>query len=133
MNIVRHGIILNVENYDACVVFYRSVFDLPLMHQSTEGSFRLSCLEYGSCYLMIETGGTASPSGKSPSECPTKLRFNVADLKDSLVKLKSFGIDAEITKNDWGSTINIFDPDGNRIGIRDEVSFGGKTSASQAN
>lgn len=82
---------------------------------------------------MIETGGTASPSGKSPSECPTKLRFNVADLKDSLVKLKSFGIDAEITKNDWGSTINIFDPDGNRIGIRDEVSFGGKTSASQAN
>lgn len=123
MDTARHGIILNVENFEACVAFYRDVFDLPLMFEKTEGAFRLCCLEYGDGYLMIETGGVAHSPGKPVSECPTKLRFNVTDLDAAQLRLRQFNISAEIVTSDWGSTINICDPDGNRIGIRDEAGF----------
>ncbi len=93
------------------------------MFEKAEGTFKLSCFEFGSCYLMIETGGVAAAHGKSVAECPMKLRFNVSDINLALTKVRKFGIKAEISENDWGSTINIYDPDGNRIGIRDESSF----------
>jgi hypothetical protein len=53
----------------------------------------------------------------------TKLRFNVSNIEDALKTIRNYGIEADINKNKWGSTINIFDPDGNRIGIRDEATF----------
>ena len=123
MNISRTGVILNTGKYDECVNFYKKVFDLKTMFQQVDGDFRLTCLEFGTAYLMIETGGFASTVGKSVSQNATKLRFNVADINSALEKLTALGIDAEITRSDWGSTINLFDPDGNRIGIRDEAGF----------
>lgn len=123
MNISRTGVILNTEQYDECVDFYRKVFELKILFQQVNGDFRLTCLEFGAAYLMIETGGFASTGGKSVSQNATKLRFNVTDINIALKKLPVLGIDAEFTRNDWGSTINLFDPDGNRIGIRDEAGF----------
>lgn len=123
MNISRAGVILNTEKYDECVDFYKKVFDLKTLFRQVDGDFRLTCLELGSAYLMIETGGFASTQGKSVSQNATKLRFNVADINIALDILTAHGIGAEITHNDWGSTINLFDPDGNRIGIRDESGF----------
>lgn len=123
MEIQRTGIILNTEKYEACVAFYRDLFDLAVMFEKTEGDFRLTCLAFGSSYLMIETQGNAYPAGKSISENATKLRFNVADIDAALRKVKAYGLEAEIIESSWGSTINIFDPDGNRVGIRDEVGF----------
>ena len=32
-------------------------------------------------------------------------------------------IQADIQENSWGRTINISDPDGNRVGVRDEAGF----------
>lgn len=123
MNTQRYGIILNVEKYDECVAFYHDVLELKVMFSKVEGSFKLTCLEFGSGYLMIETEGFAEPNGKSIETCPSKLRFNVSDIKAALKRLKSFNISAEFIESEWGSTINIYDPDGNRIGIRDEISF----------
>lgn len=123
MEIQRTGIILNTENYDACVAFYRELFDLPLMFEKVDGDFRLTCLELGGCYLMIETQGWAKPTGKAVAENASKLRFNVADIELARQKIIAFGLEAEISENSWGSTINIVDPDGNRIGIRDELGF----------
>lgn len=123
MNIQRHGIILNVENFDACLHFYKTLFNLPVMFEKQEGDFRLCCLEFGSSYLMIETEGYAEPEGKSIATCPQKLRFNVSNIDTALKDVRAFGIDAEVSKTDWGSVINIHDPDGNRIGIRDEATF----------
>ena len=123
MEVQRTGIILNTENYAACVAFYRDLFDLPLMFEKVEGDFRLTCLEFGGSYLMIETGGKASAEGKSIAENATKIRFNVVNIESALSKVRAFGLDAEIVENSWGATINIFDPDGNRVGIRDEPGF----------
>lgn len=123
MQIVRTGIILNTEHYDDCLAFYRELFDLPILFQEQYGDFRLTCLEYNGAYLMLETDGYAKPEGKTIKQGATKLRFNVANLDDALQKIRDYGITAEINRHDWGSTIDIFDPDGNRVGIRDETSF----------
>jgi lactoylglutathione lyase len=123
VDILRNGIILNTEKYAECVSFYKDIFDLNIMFQKNDGDFSLTCFEFGGAYLMIETGGVAKGEGKSVAENSTKLRFNVADIDTAFEGLKSCGVEADIEKNDWGSTINIYDPDGNRIGIRDESTF----------
>ena len=123
MNIVRTGIILNTEKYDECVLFYKTLFELEILFQEQYGDFRLTCFEFSDSYLMVEIGGHAKAGSKSVKENSTKLRFNVSDINEALITIRDYGIDAEITKNHWGSTIDIFDPDGNRVGIRDEVTF----------
>ena len=52
-----------------------------------------------------------------------KLRINVADLDLALKTIRKVCPDAEIIEFSWGSTINIVDPDGNRVGVRDEATF----------
>jgi len=123
MDIQRTGVILNVEHFEDCVAFYRKAFDLPVLFEKTDGDFRLCCLAFGGAYLMIETEGTAKPEGKTIAENAAKLRFNVADMEAARDRLKGLGIDAEIERTDWGETMTIFDPDGNRVGIRDEAGF----------
>ena len=123
MNIQRYGIILNVEKYDECIEFYCAVFDLKVMFSKVEGDFKLTCLEFGSGYLMIETEGFSEPNGKSIKNCPSKLRFNVPDINEAFERVNGLGVPCKLIENEWGSTINIYDPDGNRIGIRDEPGF----------
>ncbi|WP_203140491.1 VOC family protein [Marinobacter mangrovi] len=124
MDIKQTGMILNTERFDACVAFYRDLFELPLQFEKQEGDFRLACLDFGGSYLMIETGGWAQPAGKPIEGGAVKLRFNVSDLDAALAKVRAYGIDARIESHPWGSTINLFDPDGNRVGIRDGGRFG---------
>lgn len=123
MKFVRTGIIINTEKYDECVAFYGDLFGLKRLFGERYGDFQLTCFEFDGSYLMVETDGYAKPAGKSVRENSTKLRFNVTDIDDALAAIRAHGIAAEVTRNDWGSTINIFDPDGNRVGIRDEATF----------
>ncbi len=123
MNIVQTGIIINVEKFDECVTFYKNLFGLKVLFEEQYGDFRLTCFEFDGSYLMVETDGFAKPEGKTLRENSTKLRFNVSNIKEALKTIDAYGIEAEIIENDWGSTINIYDPDGNRVGIRDEATF----------
>ena len=123
MKTVRTGVILNVEKFDECVSFYKDLFGLKVLFEEQYGEFRLTCFEFDGSYLMVETDGFAKPEGKSLKENSTKLRFNVSNIEGALKSIRAYGIEAEITKNDWGSTINIYDPDGNRVGVRDEETF----------
>lgn len=123
MKILRTGFILNTEKYEECVRFYQELFNLTVMYQEEDGIFKLTCFEFSGSYLMIETGGKANPIGKSISESAAKIRFNVSNIDDALEHIKAYGISAQVQRNNWGNTINIYDPDGNRIGIRDEETF----------
>ena len=123
MNIVRTGIILNVEKFDECVTFYKNLFGLKVLFEEQYGKFRLTCFEFDGSYLMVETDGFAKSEGKTLRENSTKLRFNVSNIEEALKTINAYGIEAEIIEIDWGSTINIYDPDGNRVGIRDEATF----------
>jgi lactoylglutathione lyase len=122
-NIARYGIILNTEKFEECVAFYRDLFGLRQLFENDEDGFKLTCFEYGDGYLMVEQGGKAIDGIKSPEEGSFKLRLNVKDLEDALAEIRAWGIQAAITENAWGRTINISDPDGNRVGVRDEAGF----------
>ncbi|RDH44753.1 VOC family protein [Zooshikella ganghwensis] len=123
MDIERYGIILNTENYDECVAFYRELFGLPLMFEKVDGDFRLTCLALGTAYLMIETEGVAKREGKSVEESATKLRLNVKDIQTALDNVRAYDANASIVEHAWGLVINIVDPDGNHVSIRDEAGF----------
>lgn len=123
MNIVRTGIIINTGKYEECISFYKNLFDLRVLYDEKYSDFQLTCFEFEGSYLMIETNGFARPEGKTINENPTKLRFNVSNIEDALEAIRNYGIKADIDKSNWGSTINLFDPDGNRVGIRDEATF----------
>ena len=45
--------ILNTQNYEACVAFYRDTLSLPVMFEKRDGDFQLTCLDFGGTYLMI--------------------------------------------------------------------------------
>ncbi|MDH3762113.1 MAG: glyoxalase/bleomycin resistance/dioxygenase family protein [Gammaproteobacteria bacterium] len=123
MQIARTGIILTTEGYDDCVAFYRDLFSLPLLFQQQQDDFRLGCLDCNGACPMIETGGHARPAGKTIAQNASKLSFNVTSLKVALQTIRNRGIAAEISVNDRGSTIDLFDADGNRAGIREKPGF----------
>ncbi len=125
MKIVHHGIILNVQAFDECVEFYKELFQLPELFSTVDYDFKLTCLKYGDSYLMIESEGAdiAYPQGKSVSQNPTKLRFNVLDIYKAHETIIAYGLRTEVMRNDWGSVININDPDGNPISIRDDKGY----------
>ena len=123
MDIKRYGVILNVHLFEECVNFYKSVFQLQEIFSKVDSEFRLTCLEFGSSYLMIETGGIASVEGKNVAQNPVKLRFNVSDIHQACEILNRKGVQAAVIETEWGSVININDPDGNPISIRDDAGF----------
>lgn len=49
MKISKIGVILNTENYRACVEFYRDVLGLPVLFANDEPSEQLTCLDMGGC------------------------------------------------------------------------------------
>jgi lactoylglutathione lyase len=129
MDAARYGMILNTENHEDCVAFYRDVLGLPILFSRVEGKgAELTCFEIGGNYLMVETGGVAVPEGKSFSQGCFKLRINVDDLEKTKEHLEKCGVNYHFRQESWGTTIDTFDPDGNRIGIRDERTFRGQIS-----
>ena len=125
MNIDRFGIILNVENFDECVSFYKSLFGLRELFNKADGDFRLTCLEYGTGYLMIETGGVASEHEKTSLQTSTVLRFHVEDTQKILHIVRQYDHSARRLSTDWGNIIRCIDPDGNPISIRESIGFEG--------
>lgn len=123
MDIDKYGVILNVSNFDDCVHFYKSLFKLKEIYSKVDGNFKLICLEFGTGYLMIETGGIASSSEKNFSQNPVILRFNVNDIESAYSTVLSHDKNARLLEQDWGTIIRCTDPDGNPISIRDAAGF----------
>ena len=86
MDLKRSGVIVFTEQYEVCVDFYRRILELPELFSLDNEHSTLTCLDMGGSYLMIETGGTAMPGGRSIKQCPVKLRFNVPDV-DSAARI----------------------------------------------
>lgn len=114
MNVAQYGIILFVEKYEECVVFYRDVVSLEVAY--TKDS--LTSFVFGSAYLMVEQGGSSSTQEKGRTENPTVLRFNVTDLEATVADLKAKGVPVESRSFDWGRIGVFTDPDGNRCELK---------------
>ena len=124
MKFSRSGIILFTSDYLACVAFYRDTLGLPVMFALDNEHSHLTCLDMGGSYLMIETGGTANPIGKSLAENPVWLRFNVEGVEETAKHLAAKGVAVRVRKEVWGTLADFQDPDGNRCSLRDEATFG---------
>ena len=111
--LLQTGLVLFVENYDACVAFCRNVLELPLIKDQGD----IIILGFGAGYLMIEPGGTAG-AHKSRAENPAILRFNVADVDAVARKLRAHGVAVDVQTNPWGITGLFLDPDGNPCQLR---------------
>lgn len=127
MDYREFGLILFVEKYEECIIFYRDILQLKVRKEKdTLVSFELP---HG--YLMVEKGGIGSEFEKSREKNPTVLRFDVVSLQEAIYELEERGVyflEKSITY-DWG-TISVFnDPDGNRI----EIAQINKTSGSYRN
>ncbi|TDJ14358.1 MAG: hypothetical protein E2O65_14510 [Gammaproteobacteria bacterium] len=119
----RTGVILCTEKYDECVAFYSEVLDLPIIETLNDDHSKLTVLRFGgNTYLMVETGGKAITSGKSLSQNPVWLRFNVKSVEDAAVELLDKGIDVKTKKEVWGTVGDFKDPDGNMCSFREEPS-----------
>ena len=124
MHFSKSGIILNTEKYRECVNFYGGVLGLKTLYEIDRPGEQLVCFDLGGAYLMVETGGRSHAGVKPIDSCPTKFRFNVADVEAVAADLQSKGIAIEVRRYDWGTTAEFCDPDGNRCALRSDEGFG---------
>ena len=118
MDIVQTGIVLKTENYEDCRDFYRDTLCLPIIFVEDHDTWNITCFEIGASYLMIETGGVASPPEKSFAQSPIKIRLNVSDIESTVRELQTRGVATVILRHDWGEVAEFCDPDGNRVAVR---------------
>ena len=121
MKFERTGLILCTERYDECVKFYSEILGLPVLEALDDQHSKLTTFGFGKdTYLMVETGGVASPTGKTPDKNPIWLRFNVRSVEDAARELVNKGIDVTIRIEAWGTVGDFVDPDGNFCSFREE-------------
>ncbi len=124
MRYTRTGLILCTENYKECVEFYSEILELPILKSLDNEHSKLTCFGMGgNNYLMIETGGTSNPIGKTLDQNPFWLRFNVEDVEEAADELRRKGVDVKIRQEVWGTVVGFADPDGNICSLRDEATF----------
>ncbi|MEM7119538.1 MAG: VOC family protein [Chloroflexota bacterium] len=123
MNYTRTGMVFCTSNYEACVRFYTEVMALPVMFSLDNEYSKLTCVAMAGNYLMIETGGTSVPEGKTLAQNPIWLRFNVDDVETAVKELAAKGVSVDYQKAPWGATASFLDPDGNRCQLREESTF----------
>lgn len=108
------GIVLLVEQYDACARFYRDVVGLEVYADLGD----LTVFRFGSGYLAVEQDGVASPAPKTPAQSAATLRFNVADVGVEAERVRARGVEVDVASFDWGTIGRFVDPDGNRCEFR---------------
>ncbi|GGF13811.1 glyoxalase [Halobacillus andaensis] len=115
MKVQEFGLILFVDNYNACVNFYQHKLKINKRSEKED----LTTFDISTGYLMIEKGGVRSKKEKRRDQNPTVLRFDVVSLERAVNELKSRGVEfiEDRLDFDWGKIAVCVDPDGNRIEI----------------
>ncbi len=124
MKFTRTGLILCTENYSDCVNFYQNQIGLRILQSYDNDHSKLTAFDMGGGnYLMIETGGKATPAGRTINDNPVWIRFNVEDIDAAVADLKSKEVIANIRRETWGIVADFCDPDGNICSLREESTF----------
>lgn len=124
MKFTKAGIILNTQKYKECLNFYGNILGLEILHEIDRPNEQLTSFALGEVYLMVEPGGNSHDGVKPTETCPTKFRFNVADIQAECDKLRNKGVHLKLVEHEWGSTAEFSDPDGNRCALRSDKGFG---------
>src|SRR5699024_5636408 len=105
MNFKEFGTILFVENYEACIDFYKNKLQLDVRNEKET----LVTFNVTGGYIMVEKGGFSLAGEKNRQQNPTVLRFDVDALGEAVSTLEERGVHF-INKRlafDWG-TIAVF-------------------------
>ncbi len=116
MKYVRSGLILFCANFKECLKFYRESLELPTLFTDEDGKEPLCCFDLGGSYLMVEYSVDAKPNGN-------KLRLHVENVESLEQQLNAKHVDYKKRVAPWGTTIEVRDPAGNIISLRDEETF----------
>ena len=120
MKVDRTGLILYVNEYEKCILFYVEVLNLSILFQNAD----LTCFDFFGTYLMVEKEDKAEylkdNSEKRNYSC---VRINVEDVKRHSDELKSQDVAVDYQEHSWGKVAKFKDPDGNLIAFKDEESF----------
>ena len=119
----RNGIILFTDQYEANVKFYSRILELPVLFVLDNDHSKLTCLELGGNYLMIEPCESTLPNSQGRRQNPVCIRFNVEDVDATADELANRGVNVTIRNEVWGTVGDFNDPDGNRCSLRDERTF----------
>ncbi|EJL6727390.1 glyoxalase/bleomycin resistance/dioxygenase family protein [Vibrio alginolyticus] len=119
MDFLKTGIIVKTENYSKCFDFYHNIIGLKLTEEKVENNFKLAQFEFGSSYLMVETGGKAYESGKGVGMNPCVIRFEVADIEKVKLAFKKHRVHINYNEFEWGKLVIVFDPDGNQVEFKE--------------
>ena len=111
MKIDESGIVLRVENYEACVDFYTNILELEVRFKKES----LTAFQFGAAYLLIEKGEPMPSSIRNVEYPPVLLRLNVQDVNQAVSHVRAKGAEAEFRSWDWGDVGRMYDPDGNLV------------------
>lgn len=116
----KTGVILYVNEYNKCVLFYKDILELEILF-SNKG---LTCFDFYGSYLMIEKEDRneylVSKEDKKNHSC---LRLNIQNVKEVSDKLKNKNIEVDYQEHDWGIVTKFKDPDGNLLAFKDSEKF----------
>ncbi|RCW41629.1 VOC family protein [Paenibacillus prosopidis] len=115
MEIRETVIILFYEDYELVLKFYSEQLGMKIRQRGNS----LSILDFGGSYLMLEENGVASDKEKTRSQNPTVIRFNVNNFDSAVSEIVARGVKVEVKSFEWGTIGVVFDPEGNRIELKD--------------
>ena len=103
--------------------FYSRILELPILFVLDNEHSKLTCLELGGNYLMIEPCETMLSNSQGRSRNPVCIRFNVEDVETAADEPANRGVSVTIRNEVWGTVGDFKDPDGNWCSLRDERTF----------
>jgi lactoylglutathione lyase len=118
MTPTRTGFILYVEEYPACVAFYRDAVGLPVLFDTPD----LTCFAFGESYLMVERDDR-EPVPERDGHHRTCLRLNVPDIRAYADALAARGVAVDYQEHAWGTVAKFVDPAGNLCAFKDDATF----------
>lgn len=118
MDVSRTGFILYVDDYPACVTFYRDLLGLSMLFDTPD----LTCFAFGGSYLMVERDDREH-GPRDRAYQPTCLRMNVPDVQEYADALATRGVAVDYQEHDWGTVAKFTDPAGNLCAFKDDATF----------
>ena len=105
---------LYVRDLDASVAFYRDVLGLPLVRDEHDPHWAQAHLPGGLRFALHRAHEAAEP--QTPGT--VTIDFAVEDIELAARRLRETGARVEeITREEWGSAVTSYDPDGYRISL----------------
>jgi catechol 2,3-dioxygenase-like lactoylglutathione lyase family enzyme len=107
-----NAVYLYAGDLDRSIAFYRDLLGIPLERHATDPHWAEAHLEGGIRFALHASGQRLRPQVPGT----VRVNFEDADLERTVERLRAAGTRCgPIEREDWGDSVEIFDPDGYAI------------------